>query len=98
MADHDVLHEFGINACQQHRSVVYCQMYRSFLPEASFALWVLSLTVCVHVRVLTLKLVCILSHHPFKLEPTNSDKRSKTPWLRSLLFWVLLDLDFQGEI
>ena len=47
MADHDVLHEFGINSCQQHRSVASCQMYRSFLPEASFGLWVLSLTVCV---------------------------------------------------
>ena len=48
-----VLHEFGINACQWHRLIVYCRMYRFFLPEASFGLWVLSLTACVHVWVLT---------------------------------------------
>ena len=50
------------------------------------------------VCVSTPKLVCVITPHPFKLEPTNLDKRYKTPWLRSLLFWGSIDLDFQGQI
>ena len=38
-------------------------------------------------------------HQLYKLEPPpNSDRRCKTPWLRSLLLWGLIDLDVQGQI
>ena len=32
------------------------------------------------------------------LSPPNSHKRCKTPWLRSLLFWGLFDIDLQGKL
>ena len=76
-----------------------------FLPEASFGLLVLSLpasvclcvclSVCVSVNP---ELVRAINHHAFKLEPPNLDKRCKTTWLKSLLFWGAIDLDFQGQI
>ena len=77
----------------------------NFLPEASFGLRVLSLpasvclcvcpSVCVSVNP---ELVRAINHHAFKLEPPNLDKRCKTTWLRSLLFWGAIDLDLQGQI
>ena len=72
-----------------------------FLPEASFGLRVLSLPpsvclcVCVCVNHL---LVRAITCRPFKLESPNLDQKSKTPWLRSLLFWGLIDLELQGQI
>ena len=45
-----------------------------------------------------MSLVHVISHHQLKLEPPNSDKKSKAPWLRSLLFFVLIGLNFQGKI
>ena len=119
----------------------------TFLPEASFGLWVLSLPVSVCVSVpeklswfirhlsdglYTLYIVSNLSHrtfgpsqwkclmcpmifmntgvcvcvnhllvrtitcHLFKLGSPNLVQRSKTPWLRSLLFWGAIDCDLQG--
>ena len=44
----------------------------------------LRLSVCVSVNP---ELVRAINHHVFKLEPPNLDKRCKTTWLRSLLFW-----------
>ena len=88
-----MLHEFGINACQRHRSVVYCQMYRYFHPRPALALGYCH-SLCVYVSVcasVNPEIVCTITHHPFNIEPTNSNKRSKSPWLRSLLFWVLMD-------
>ena len=77
----------------------------SFLPEASFGLRVLSLpasvclcvclSLCVSVNP---ELVRAINHDAFKLEPPNLDKRCKTTWLRSLLFWGAIDLDLQGQI
>ena len=72
-----------------------------FLPEASFGLRVLSLpaSVCVYVCVCgNHLLVRTITCHPFKLESPNLDQKSKTPWLRSLLFWGLIDLELQGQI
>ena len=76
-----------------------------FLPEASFGLRALSLpasvclcvclSVCVSVNPV---LVRAINHHAFKLEPSNLDKRCKRTWLRSLLFWGAIDLDFQDQI
>ena len=39
------------------------------------------------------ELVHAITHHPFKLGPPNLDQRCKIPWLRSLLFWGLIELD-----
>ena len=39
-----------------------------------------------------------ITRHLFKLGSPNSVQRSKTPWLRSLLFWGAIDLDLQGQI
>ena len=37
-----------------------------------------------------------ITHHPFKLRPPNLDQRCKIPWLRSLLFWGLIELDMSN--
>ena len=63
----------------------------------------LRLSVCVSVR----PSVCVcgkhllvraITQHPFKLGSPNLDNRCKRPWLRSLLFWGVIDLDLQGQI
>ena len=76
-----------------------------FLPEASFGLRVLSLpaSVCVSVRPSVRPccnhlLVRAITHHPFKLGSPNLDHRCKRSWLRSLLFWGVIDFDLQGKI
>ena len=75
--------------------------YSGFLPEASFGLRVLSLPafvcVCVCLCVNDL-LVRAITRDPFKLRSPNLDQRCKRPWLRSLLFCGLNDLDLQGQI
>ena len=81
--------------------VTYGHVVLQFLPEASFGLRVLSLpaSVCVCVCVCgNHLLVRTITCHPFKLESPNLDQKSKTPWLRSLLFWGLIDLELQGQI
>ena len=77
----------------------------SFLPEASYGLRVLSLpaSVCVCVCMCVCvsvnhEFVRAITHHPFKLRSPNLDHRCKRPWLRSLLFWGVIDLDLQGRI
>ena len=73
----------------------------AFLSEASFGLRVLSLpaSVCVSVRpCVNHELVRAITHHPFKLGSPNLDHRCKRPWLRSLLFLGVIDLDIQGQI
>ena len=76
-----------------------------FLPEASYGLRVLSLpaSVCVCVCMCVCvsvnhEFVRAITHHPFKLRSPNLDHRCKRPWLRSLLFWGVIDLDLQGRI
>ena len=39
-----------------------------------------------------------IPRYPLKLETQNSDKICKTHWLRSPLFWRLIDLDFYVKI
>ena len=39
-----------------------------------------------------------ITQHPFKLGSPNLHHRCKRPWLRSLLFWGVIDLDLQGQI
>ena len=67
------------------------------LPEASFGLRVLSLPASVHVGV-NHELVRAITCDWFQLESTNLNQTCKTSWLRSLLFWGLIDLDLQGQI
>ena len=43
-------------------------------------------------------LVRAITHHPFKLGSPNLDHRCKRPWLRSLWFLGVIDLDLQGQI
>ena len=38
------------------------------------------------------ELVRAITHHPFKLGLPNLDQMFKIPWLRSLLFWGLIEL------
>ena len=75
---------------------------QAFLPEASFGLRVLSLPAYVCVYVCVCLCVCVsvnhelvraIIHQPFKLGSPNLVQRSKTPWLRSLLFFGAIDLD-----
>ena len=42
------------------------------------------------------ELVHVITHHPFKLGPPNLDQMCKIPWLRSLLFWGLIELDMSN--
>ena len=59
----------------------------------------LRLSVCVSVRpCVNHELVRAITCHPFKLESPNLDHKCKTPWLRSLLFLGLIDLELQGQI
>ena len=59
----------------------------------------LRLSVCPSVRVCgNHLLVRTITHHPFKLGSPNLDHRCKRPWLRSLLFLGVIDLDLQGQI
>ena len=43
-------------------------------------------------------LVRAITWDPFKLGSPNLDQRCKRPWLKSLLFCGLIDLDLQGQI
>ena len=87
-------------------SSMYIQMtlpekyYNFLLPEASIGLRVLSLPASVRPSVSpsVTKFVRAITHHPFKLGSPNLDHRCKRPWLRSLLFWGVIDLDLQGQI
>ena len=54
-----------------------------------------SVSVCVCINHL---LVRTITHQPFKLESPNLKHRCKTPWLRCLLFWGVIDLELQGQI
>ena len=59
----------------------------------------LRLSVCVCVRpCVNHELVRAITHDPFQLGSPNLGHRCKRPWLRSLLFWGVIDLDLQGQI
>ena len=42
--------------------------------------------------------VCAITNNLFKLGTLNLDHRCKRPWLRSLLFWGVIDLDLQDQV
>ena len=59
----------------------------------------LRLSVCVCVRpCVNHELVRAITHDPFQLGSPNLGHRCKRPWLRSLLFWGVIDLVLQGQI
>ena len=92
---------FDLDIENHVRSVASAVLDGFFLPEASFGLRVLSLPVSVCVSVCPCGnhlLVRAITHHTFKLGSPNLDHRCKRPWLRSLLFWGVIDLDLQGQI
>ena len=69
-----------------------------FLLEASMAIGYcrclrLSVRPCVNHL-----LVRALTRDPFKLGSPNLNHRCKRPWLRSLLFWGVIDFYLQGQI
>ena len=37
-----------------------------------------------------------ITHHPFKLGSPNLDQMFKIPWIRSLSFWALIELDMSN--
>ena len=53
--------------------------------------------VCPSVRPSVTKFVRAITHYPFKLGSPNLDHRCKRPWLRSLLFFGLIDRDLQCQ-
>ena len=87
--------------------VVQCCMVRKLGPwlptpftdcVVTIVLWAwrcLRLSVCVCGNHM---LVRAITHHPFELGSPNLDHRCKRPWLRSLLYWGVIDLDLQGQI
>ena len=81
-----------------HLICVYVTLGGPFYPRPVLAFgycrW-LRLSVCVCGKHL---LVRAITCHAFKLESPNLDHKSKTPWLRSLLFWGVIDLELQGQI
>ena len=44
------------------------------------------------------ELVRTITHYPYKLGSQNLDQTCKIAWLRSLLFWVAIDLDLKSQI
>ena len=63
------------------------------------------LRLCVCVSVCVCVSLCVnhlfvraITRDPFKLGSPNLDQRCKRPWLRSLLFLGVIDLDLQGQI
>ena len=80
-------------------AVMYCTLrLLSFLPEACMAIRYcrclrLSVRPCVNHL-----LVRAITWDPFKLGSPNLNHRCKTPRLRSLWFWGVIDLNLQGQI
>ena len=44
------------------------------------------------------ELVRTITHYPLELGSPNLDQRCEIAWLRSLLFWVAIDIALQGQI
>ena len=85
---------------RKHEKII--SIFNHFYPRPVLAFGYcrcLRLSVCVSVCVCgNHMLVWAITHHPFKLGSPNLDHRCKRPWLRSLLFWGVIDLNLQGQI
>ena len=74
------------------QNYMLAQFYHLAFGYCCLHLWV---WVCVSVCVcINHKLVCVITHHPFKLGPPNLNQRCKTLRLRSLLFWRAMKVKF----
>ena len=85
-------------------------MLDSYFPNLAFYLRpVLAFGYCHRLRLCVSVCVCVslcvnhllvrsITRDPFKIGSPNLDQRCKRPWLRSLLFWGSIDLEFQGQI
>ena len=85
-----------------HKGGLVMQSFDGFYPRLVLAFGYcrcLRLSVCVSICVCgNHMLVRAITHHPFELGSPNLDHRWKRPWLRSLLFWEVIELDRQGQI
>ena len=90
------------NPCCHMMSIVHIGLDIAFYPRPVLAFGYcrcLRLSVCPSVRVCgNHLLVRAITRHPSKLGSPNLDHRCKRPWLRSLLFLGVIDLDLQGQI
>ena len=82
-----------MNICMTKRGSIMCVCVHwmiILLPEASFCL---QHCCCLHLCVCVCVCVCM-----WVPRSPNLDQGCKTPHLRSLLFWVLNDVDFYGAV
>ena len=88
------LYVYFLSVCQSLcLCLSVCLSVTHFYPRP-----VLAFGYCRCLRQSVTKFVRAITHHPFKLGSPNLDHRCKRPWLRSLLFWGVIDLDLQGQI
>ena len=85
-----------IDACRQHvpLSEQPGTYYSSIFTRGQY--WppgIVVACVCPSVSPSVIKFVRAITRHPFKLGSPNLDHRCKRPWLRSLIFWGVTDLD-----
>ena len=85
-----------------HGCVIITLLSHHFYPGPVLAFGYcrcLRLSVCVSICVCSNHmLVRAITHHPFEIGSPNVDHRCKRPWLRSILFWGVIDPDLQGQI
>ena len=89
------LESFNITVCERNVQVEKCRQVRFYPRPVLASGYCHRLCLCVCINHL---LVRTITRHPFKLGSPNLVQRSKSPWLRSLLFWGAVDLDLQGQI
>ena len=86
---------------------ICCYVWPTFYPRPVWPSGIVVACVCLSVCPSVRPSVCVcgkhllvraITQHPFKLGSPNLDNRCKRPWLRSLLFWGVIDLDLQGQI
>ena len=90
--------EFSAQRASNKENVSISWHHHNLLPEACMAIGYcrclrLSVRPCVNHL-----LVRAITRNPFKLGSPNFNHRCKRPWLRSLLFWGVIDLYLQGQI
>ena len=75
----------------------YCFVTRGQFWPSGIVVVCVCLCVCVRLCV-NHELLRAITHHLFKLGSPKLDHRCKIPWLISLLFFGVNDLDLQGQI
>ena len=92
----------GCNLFMQGLNLYLIHYWLPFYPRPVLAFGYcrcLRLSVCVCVRpCVNHELVRAITHDPYQLGSPNLDRKCKRPWLRSLLFLGVIDLNLQGQI